>query len=82
MTLLTDIYGVVNKERGIAKEGWVRPTVGEFFTTRDYYQESTIFRNVPQEPSVVGTEFNSDTYALDKILSFKFLLYQVAKIME
>jgi len=39
MTNLTDIYKIVHKNRGKAKEGFIRPTIGESFMSNKNFQE-------------------------------------------
>jgi hypothetical protein len=38
MTNLTDIYKIVHKNRGKAKEGFIRPTIKQFFTSKNFLQ--------------------------------------------
>jgi len=37
--LLTEIYDIVNKNRGAAAEGWIRPTIGEHFVTNKNFEQ-------------------------------------------
>ena len=39
MTNLTDIYKIVHKNRGKAKEGFISPTIGESFMSNKNFQE-------------------------------------------
>ncbi len=41
MTDLTDIYDVITNKRGKAKEGLIRPTISQFFTSKDFCGVST-----------------------------------------